>query len=72
MIEEKAIVKSHRVPVKISNISIRNYKGIDALDMDFPIPRMRDEPDIVMGSRNGLGKTSLIECCSLLLLAPML
>lgn len=57
-------------PIKIRRISIQNYKGIDELDMDFPAPRMPDDPDIlVMGSRNGLGKTSIIECCSLLLLA---
>lgn len=62
--------KGRNVPVKIRRISIRNYKGIDALEMDFPTPRMPDDPDIlVMGSRNGLGKTSVIECCSLLLLA---
>ena len=61
------------IPVKIRRISIRNYKGIDELDMEFPVPRLPDDPDIfVMGSRNGLGKTSIIECCALLLLGPML
>lgn len=61
------------VPIKIRRISIRNYKGIDALDMEFPVPRLSDDPDIfVMGSRNGLGKTSIIECCALLLLGPIL
>lgn len=61
------------VPIKIRRISIRNYKGIDALDMQFPVPRLSDDPDIfVMGSRNGLGKTSIIECCALLLLGPIL
>jgi len=58
------------VPIKIRRISITNYKGIDALELEFPTPRMPDDPDIfVMGSKNGLGKTSIIECCSLLLLA---
>lgn len=58
------------ISIKIRRISIRNYKGIDELELDFPIPRMPDDPDIlVMGSRNGLGKTSVIECCSLLLIA---
>ena len=61
------------VPIKIRRISIRNYKGIDELDMEFPVPRLPDDPDIfVMGSRNGLGKTSIIECCALLLLGPIL
>lgn len=62
--------RENNVPIKIRRINIRDYKGIDALEIDFPIPRMLDDPDIiVMGSRNGLGKTSIIECCSLLLLA---
>lgn len=37
--------------------------------MDFPIPTLFEDPDIlVMGSENGLGKTSIIECCALLLM----
>ena len=61
------------VPIKIRRISIRNYKGIDELDMEFAVPRLLDDPDIfVMGSRNGLGKTSIIECCALLLMGPIL
>lgn len=61
------------IPIKIRRVSIRNYKGIDELDMEFPLPRLPDDPDIfAMGSRNGLGKTSVIECCALLLLVPML
>ena len=66
-------MRERGVPIKIRRISIRNYKGIDALDMEFPVPRLPDDPDIfVMGSRNGLGKTSIIECCALLLLGPIL
>lgn len=66
-------MRERDVPIKIRRISIRNYKGIDELDMEFPAPRLADDPDIfVMGSRNGLGKTSIIECCALLLLGPML
>ena len=62
--------KGRNIPIKIRRITIRNYKGIDELEMDFPTPRMPDDSDIlVMGSRNGLGKTSIIECCSLLLLS---
>ena len=67
------MMRERNVPIKIRRISIRNYKGIDAFDMEFPVPRLRDDPDIfVMGSRNGLGKTSIIECCALLLLGPIL
>ena len=61
------------LPIKIRSISIRNYKGVDELDLEFPRPRLSDDPDIfVMGSRNGLGKSSIIECCALLLLTPVL
>ncbi len=54
--------------IRIEEISIENYKGIDSLKLSFPKPT--NEPDIfAMGSENGVGKTSIIECCSLLLLA---
>ena len=57
--------------VAIRNISIRNYKGIDRLDLSFPPPKLATDPDIfVIGSRNGLGKTSVLECCALLLIGP--
>ncbi|MDR0611567.1 MAG: AAA family ATPase, partial [Planctomycetaceae bacterium] len=56
--------------VKLRKLSIQNYKGIDSLELDFPPPDMPDDPDIlIMGSENGLGKTSVLECCSLLLFA---
>ena len=59
--------------ITIRHIKIRNYKGVDKLELEFPLPRLHEDPDIiVMGSRNGLGKTSVIECCSLLLLSPFL
>lgn len=58
------------LPIKIRRIAIRNYKGIDEIELDFPPPQIPGDPDIlVMGSSNGLGKTSIIECCALLLLA---
>ena len=57
--------------ITIRNIEIRNYKGIDYLNMNFPPPRLANDPDIfVIGSRNGLGKTSILECCALLLIGP--
>ena len=59
--------------ITIRRISIRNYKGIDDLEMSFPPPRLANAPDIfVMGSRNGLGKTSILECCALLLIGSTL
>ena len=59
--------------ITIRGISIRNYKGINDLEMEFPPPRFGNDPDIfVIGSRNGLGKTSVLECCALLLIGPTL
>ncbi|MBF0566685.1 MAG: AAA family ATPase [Nitrospirae bacterium] len=55
--------------IKIRRLHIVNYKGIDEIELEFPMPRMADDPDvIVMGSRNGVGKTSVLECCALLLI----
>ena len=69
MLKEKEVVMK-KMTIRIERIAIKNYKGIDQLELDFPPPRMRDDPDIlVMGSKNGLGKTAIMECCSLLLLA---
>ena len=60
--------KPSRPRATIRRISIRNYKGIDEVDLELPGPRMKRDPDVVViGSRNGLGKTSILECCSLLL-----
>ena len=56
--------------IKLRAISIKNYKSIDYLEVDFPMPILAGDPDIlVMGSENGLGKTSIIECCALLLIS---
>lgn len=55
--------------IRLQNIKIENFKVLDSIEMDFPEPRMQGDLDaIVMGSRNGLGKTSVLECCSLLFL----
>ena len=55
--------------VNLRGISIRNYKGIEHLSMEFPAPRLDNDPDLlVIGSENGFGKTSVIECCALLLM----
>ena len=52
----------------VRRISIRNYKGIDEVELELPGPRMKEDPDVVViGSENGLGKTSILECCALLL-----
>ncbi len=59
--------------IRIEHIEIKGYKGVDHLRLDFPKPRMEDDPDIfVLGSANGIGKTSVLECCSWLMLALMM
>lgn len=55
--------------VRINSIKIRNYRGIKDLTLDFLHPRMAYDPDIMaIGSKNGLGKTSILECCAILML----
>lgn len=56
--------------IALKKISIRNYKAIDSLELDFPEMLMQDEPNVcVLGSKNGVGKTSLLECITLVVLA---
>ncbi|MFB3787372.1 MAG: AAA family ATPase [bacterium] len=61
-------------PKKESGIALRylkleNFKAFDSFEINFPAPRMKDDPDIfVLGSKNGLGKTSVLEACALLFL----
>ena len=60
-------------PFRIESLSIRDYKGIDVLDVDFPQSPIAGSPDVVaIGSRNGVGKSSVLECCALLLAIPRL
>ena len=57
--------------IRLRHISIKDYKGIDHLELDFPVPDLPGDPDvIVIGSENGLGKTSVLECCAFVLLRP--
>jgi predicted ATPase len=55
--------------IRLSHLKISNYKKIDSLEIDFVPPLMHGDPDIlVLGSKNGGGKTSVLECCSLSIL----
>lgn len=60
-------VESNAVaPVRLERIRIENYKGIDRFELDFPNPRLPSEHDMfALGSRNGLGKTSILEALAL-------
>jgi len=51
-------------------LKVQNFKALDFFEIEFPPPRMTVDPDIlVMGSKNGWGKTSVLEACVLLFLA---
>ena len=59
--------------IKLRRIVLTNFKAFDHLELEFPEPRMKDDPDVfVMGSENGLGKTSVLEACSMLFLGAAL
>jgi len=61
--------KKENRAIQIRWMRIVDYKGIDTLEIEFPRPKMAGNLDVaVMGSRNGLGKTSVLECCALLLI----
>lgn len=58
--------------LRLKKIKIENFKAIDSLELEFPEPLMADDPDVFgFGSKNGLGKTSLLEACSLLMLSTV-
>ena len=57
--------------IYLRQINIVNYKAIDHLEIPFIPPLMSNEPEVtVIGSKNGIGKTSILEACSWLFLAP--
>jgi predicted ATPase len=54
-------------PLRLKRLAVHNFKCIDSLELDLPAPRFDDEPDVlVLGSRNGAGKTSVLEAIVLL------
>jgi len=63
---------TERKQIRLTHLKISNYKKIDSLEIDFPPPLMQGDPDIlVLGSKNGGGKTSVLECCALSLLSAI-
>lgn len=65
-------ISGNSIPLlRIEKLCIKNYKGIESLNVEFP-PKssVGVSGDIcVLGSKNGAGKTSILECCCLLLAA---
>jgi AAA15 family ATPase/GTPase len=69
-----AHIKRQQLPaplkVRLKSLHIENYKGIDNLEIHFQGPKLSTDPHVtVIGSENGLGKTSILECCALLFLS---
>jgi hypothetical protein len=52
--------------LRLTHIAVENYKSLDHLSLALPAPHTEDQLDaFVLGSRNGVGKSSLLECCAL-------
>ena len=59
--------------VRLKELEIRDFKAIDYVKFDFPLPNFEDDLDvIVFGSANGVGKTSILEAISLLRICTFL
>lgn len=53
--------------IRLENLTVQNFKALGHFSVEFPPPRMEHDPDILaIGSSNGLGKTSILEACSML------
>lgn len=62
--------KNNSNRIRLKKLTIENFKAIDQINLNFHPPKMSADPDIyIMGSRNGLGKTSILEACALIFLA---
>src|SRR5260370_11729458 len=58
--------------IRLERLTVQNLKALDSLKIDLPVPDMKADPDIfVMGSKNGLGKTSFLEACFIVFLASI-
>ncbi len=69
-----ARIKRQQLPdplkVRLKSLHIENYKGVDNLEIQFQGPKLATDPHVtVIGSENGIGKTSVLECCALLFLS---
>lgn len=58
--------------LRLSRVDIQNYKSFDQLSIELPAPSTADQLDtFVLGSKNGVGKSSLLECCALSVLGAV-
>lgn len=55
--------------MRLNKLKLVNFKCFDEIEIEFPKPFNKEDLDVfVLGSQNGLGKTSVLEACSLLFL----
>ncbi len=56
----------------LRKLTIEGFRAIDKLEINFPPPLMLNDPEIVViGSKNGVGKTTILEACSWLIMASI-
>lgn len=53
---------------RIERIEIRNFKGIEELDLDFPSPQSDRESWVMLLGENGAGKSSVLQAVALALM----
>lgn len=57
-----------KLGLRVERLTLENIRCFRELTLDFPLPRMLSDPDVhVIGSVNGAGKTTVLECIALLL-----
>ncbi len=63
----EALQSWRRADMKIKRIKIENFRGLDALELEFVDPGGRPLDLVLLAGPNGSGKTSVIEACLLAL-----
>lgn len=64
---------SREMGIKITEIRLKNFKLFSNFDLKFPEPRLSGDLDcLVIGGRNGSGKTSILEAIVLLFMTGAL
>lgn len=62
---KKNTKRASKPRVRLAYLHVENYKSLDSVDLSLPAPSTEDELDaFVLGSKNGIGKSSLLECCA--------
>lgn len=58
---------------RLRRLEVKNFKALDRVVLEFPRPQTDLDADVfVIGSENGIGKTSVLEAIAFLFVAPWL